>query len=50
MVIMTNVFDLHQTRLKDPEYKAAYDALEEEFADLSAALTAQNKESPEEQQ
>lgn len=34
---MTNISDLHKKWLNEPEYRAAYDALEGEFA-LAAAL------------
>ena len=37
---MTKVTDLHEKWMKDPEYRAAYDALEGEFALASALIEA----------
>ena len=39
---MTKLNDLHQTWMKEPAYKQAYDALEEEFALASALLKARD--------
>jgi transcriptional regulator with XRE-family HTH domain len=39
---MTKLDDLHEKWMKEPEYKQAYDALEEEFALASALLKARD--------
>jgi transcriptional regulator with XRE-family HTH domain len=39
---MTKLDDLHKKWIKEPEYKQAYDALEEEFALASALLKARD--------
>ena len=40
---MTKVRDLHKKWLKNPEYKAAYDDMAEEFALASAIISATSK-------
>jgi len=39
---MTKLNDLHEKWMKEPAYKQAYDALEEEFAPASALLKARD--------
>jgi len=39
---MTKLKDLHEKWMKEPEYRQAYDALEEEFALASALLKARD--------
>ena len=39
---MTKLNDLHEKWMKEPDYKHAYDALEEEFALASALLKARD--------
>jgi len=40
---MARVTDLHKNWLKEPRYKKAYDALEEEFALASAVMDARKR-------
>ena len=40
---MTKAADLHQKWLLDPEYRAAYEALEEEFEQVASSIEAKNK-------
>ena len=40
---MTKVIELKKAWLKDPEFKAAYDALADEFALASAVIDARTK-------
>jgi transcriptional regulator with XRE-family HTH domain len=40
---MTKISDLHRKWLKDPEYRRAYDSLEEEFALASAVIEARSR-------
>ena len=40
---MTRINVLHKKWLKDPEYRKAYDALEEEFALAAAIMKARNR-------
>lgn len=38
-----NLLDLHHEQMKNPEYKKAYDALEDEFAIADALIKARSK-------
>ena len=40
---MTRITDLHKKWLKEPKYKKAYDALEEEFVLASAVMDVRNR-------
>jgi len=40
---MTRISDLHKVWMRDPEYRREYDALEEEFALMSALISARVK-------
>ena len=40
---MARITDLHKKWLKEPEYKKAYDALEEEFVLASAVMDVRNR-------
>jgi transcriptional regulator with XRE-family HTH domain len=40
---MTRIADLHKKWMKDPKYRAEYDALEEEFALASALIEARSR-------
>ena len=40
---MTRITDLHKKWLKEPKYKKAYDALEEEFLLASAVMDVRNR-------
>ena len=40
---MTRVSDLHKKWLKEPRYRKAYEALEEEFVLASAVIDARNR-------
>ena len=40
---MARVADLHKKWLKEPKYRKAYDALEEEFVLASAVIDARNR-------
>ena len=42
---MTRIRKLHQVWLKDPEYRAAYDALAYEFAVAEASIDAKARSS-----
>jgi transcriptional regulator with XRE-family HTH domain len=40
---MARIADLHKKWMKDPKYKRAYEALEEEFVLASAVIDARNR-------
>ena len=40
---MARVSDLHKKRMKEPKYRRAYEALEEEFVLESAVIDARNR-------
>ena len=40
--MMTKAADLHQKWLLDPEYRAAYEASEEEFEQVASSIKANN--------
>jgi len=40
---MARISDLHKKWMKDPRYRKAYDALEEEFVLASAVIDARNR-------
>ncbi len=40
---MTRVLDMHKKWMKEPKYRRAYDALEEEFALASAVIGVRNR-------
>src|SRR5207248_7090294 len=40
---MARIVDMHKSWLKEPKYKKAYDALEEEFALASAVIDVRNR-------
>jgi ribosome-binding protein aMBF1 (putative translation factor) len=40
---MARISDLHKKWIKEPKYRKAYDALEEEFALASAVIDARNR-------
>jgi transcriptional regulator with XRE-family HTH domain len=40
---MARITDLHKKWLKEPKYRKAYDALEDEFALASAVIAARNR-------
>jgi len=40
---MARIVDMHKKWLKEPKYKKAYDALEEEFALASAVIDVRNR-------
>ena len=40
---MTRVTELHKKWIRDPKYRKAYDALEDEFALASAVIDARNR-------
>lgn len=39
---MTKASNLHQKWLLDPEYRAAYEAIEEEFEQVASSIEANN--------
>ena len=41
---MARILDLHKRWMKDPKYRKAYDALDEEFALAAAAIDARDLE------
>ena len=42
-VAMARITDLHKKWMKEPKYRKAYEALEEEFALASAVIDARNR-------
>lgn len=40
---MARILDMHKRWMKDPSYRKAYDALEEEFALAGAVIDARNR-------